>query len=166
MQLSEESCSDKTQQVSQPKEQISEIVNSYTSEEKEKSKRYLNVIVHNVMESTSEDPEIRLKYDIKSVSGIFDKHLHVSATITRAIHLGKKGDKPRLLKISLASDLQNSSVMRKCIKLCNTDLPSVIQKVFITPDLTPKEQAANKKLRAELKELNKDGKKFKIKTGK
>jgi len=115
------------------------------------------------MESTSEDPETRREYDIESISGIFDKHVHVSATITKAIRLGKKGDKPRLLKISLASDFENSSVIRNCIKLRNTDLLSVIQKVFITPDLTPKEQAANKKLHAELKELNKDGKKFKIK---
>jgi len=29
--------------------------------------------------------------------------------------------------------------------------------MFITPDLTPKEQQANKKLREELKELNKEG---------
>jgi len=33
--------------------------------------------------------------------------------------------------------------MRNCIKLHNTDLPRVIQKVFITPDLTPKEQVVH-----------------------
>ena len=47
-----------TQQVSQSKEQISEMVSSYINEENEKSKRRLNVIVHNVIESTSEDPEL------------------------------------------------------------------------------------------------------------
>ena len=56
--------------------------------------------------------------------------------------------------------------MRNCTKLHNTNLPSLIQKVFITPDLTPKEQAVSKKLRAELKKLNKDGKKFRIKNWK
>ena len=50
-----------TQPVSQSKEQISEMVSSYINEEKEKSKRRLNVIVHNVIESTSEDPELRRK---------------------------------------------------------------------------------------------------------
>ena len=36
--------------------------------------------------------------------------------------------------------------------------PLNIQKVFITPDLTTNEQEANKKLRAQLKERNKNGK--------
>ena len=39
-----------------------------------------------------------------------------------------------------------------------------IQKIFITPDMTPKEQEANKKLRNELKELNKEGRIYYIKT--
>ena len=56
--------------------------------------------------------------------------------------------------------------MRNFTKLRNTNLPSVIQKVFITPDLMPKEQAINKKLCAELKEMNKDGKKGRIKNWK
>ena len=83
MQLSDGNSSDQTQCVPQPKEQISEIVNSYINEEKTKSKRRLNVIEHNIIESTSEDPEIRHKHDTDSVSCIFDKHLAVPATITK-----------------------------------------------------------------------------------
>jgi len=43
----------------------------------------------------------------------------------------------------------------------------VIQNVFITPDLTPKEQESNNKLRlrAELKEHNKNGNLYQIKIG-
>ena len=152
-----------TQPVSQSKEQISEMVSSYINEEKEKSKRRLNVIVHNVIESTSEDPELRRKHDIDSVSSIFHKHLTVPATITKAIRLGKKSDRPRFLKVSVASESDKASIMRNCTKLHNVNLPSIVQKVFITLDLTPREQEVNKKLCAELKELNKDGNKSKIK---
>ena len=126
----------------------------------------MNVIVHNVIESTSEDPELRRKHDIDSVSSIFHKHLTVPATITRAIRLSKKGDRPRLLKVSVASESDKASIMQNCTKFHNVNLPNIIQKVFITPDLTPREQEVNKKLRAELKELNKDGNKFKIKNWK
>jgi len=166
MELSDDNTSDQTQSASQPTVQISEIVNSYINEEKEKSKRRLNVIVHNIVESTSEDAEVRRKHDIDSVSCIFEKHLAASANITKAIRIGKRGDKPRLLKISVASESEKAAVMRNCTKLRNTNLPSIIQRVFITPDLTPKEQTISKKLRAELKELNKDGKKFRIKNWK
>ena len=59
--------------------------------------------MHNIVESTSEGPETRCKHDIDSVSCIFDKHLAVPATITKAIQVGMKGNKPRLLTISVAS---------------------------------------------------------------
>jgi len=86
--------------------------------------------------------------------------------VTKAIRLGKRGDKPRLLKVSVASESDKASIMRNCTKLRNTNLPTAIQKVFITPDLTPKEQEVNRKLQAELKELNKHGNRFRIKNWK
>ena len=39
--------------------------------------------------------------------------------------------------------------------MCNKEHPTHIKKVFITPDLTPQQQAKNKRLRAKLSELNK-----------
>jgi len=73
----------------------------------------------------------------------------VPVKVTKAIRLGKRGDKPRLLKVSVPSESDKISIMRNCIKLCNTNLPTAIQTVFITPNLTPKEQEVNRKLRAE-----------------
>ena len=40
---------------------------------------------------------------------------------------------------------------------------SVLSKVFITPDMNIKERENNKALRTQLAELNKDGRKYKIK---
>ena len=77
-----------TQPTPQSKEQISKIVSSYISEEKEKSKTRLKLIVHNTVESTSEDCETRCKYDVESVECIFDKHLAVPVKVTKAICLG------------------------------------------------------------------------------
>ena len=57
-------------------------------------------------------------------------------------------------------------ILRNSFKLRSDDNPEEIKKIFITPDLTPKEQKENKKLRAELKEKNKDGNFFRIKNGK
>ena len=151
---------------SEPDTQISSIVTSYINEEKEKSRRRLNLIVHNFSESKADDGPSRKQEDISAVSSVFKKHLGISATITNAFRLGKKGTKPRLLKITVASDMEKGQILRNCTKLRSANNPEEVKKVFITPDLTPKEQAINKSLRTELKNLNKDGKVYQIKNGK
>ena len=43
--------------------------------------------------------------------------------------------------------------------------PAWMKKVFVIPDLTPKEQEQSKKLRKQLADLNSSGKKYWIKNG-
>jgi len=57
-------------------------------------------------------------------------------------------------------------ILHNCTKLRDENNPDEIKKVFITPDLTTKEQAVNKKLRTELKNLNKEGKSYEIRNDK
>ena len=45
------------------------------------------------------------------------------------------------------------------------DFPEDINNIYITPDLTPKEQEHNKALRSKLSEMNKDGNRYRIKNG-
>jgi len=85
--------------------------------------------------------------------------------INKAFRLGKKGAKPRLLKIGLSSDIENTAIFKNSTKLKNPNVSPVYKSIFITPDLTPKEQDLNKKLRAEWKEHNKEGQSFQIKMG-
>ena len=44
--------------------------------------------------------------------------------------------------------------------------PEEVTKIYVTPDLAPKEQKQSKALRIQLAEMNKDGKKFWIKNRK
>ena len=90
----------------------------------------------------------------------------MSVKVTNAVRLGKKSDKPRLLKISVDSVLSKASILRNCTKLRGKDVPQYLSKIFITLDMTIKERESNKVLRDQLTELNKDGKKYKIKNGK
>ena len=130
-------------------DQISTIVTSYINEEKEKARRRLNLIVN---ESKADNGPSRMTEYISVVSSVLKKHLGFFATITNAFCLGKKGTKPRLLKITVASDMEKALIICHC-KLHNVNNLEEVKKVFITPNLTPKEQAANKKLRLELKNL-------------
>ena len=65
----------------------------------------------------------------------------------------------------MESEREKATILRNCTKLRAKDNPEDIQKVYITPDLTPREQQHNKALRARLAEMNKDGKKYLIKNG-
>ena len=57
-------------------------------------------------------------------------------------------------------------LLRNCTKLRDKNNPEEVKKIYVTPDLTPKEQKQSKALRSQLAEMNKDGKKFWIKNGK
>ena len=58
------------------------------------------------------------------------------------------------------------AILRRCTTLRSDKNPEDIRRIYITPDLTPKEREANSKLRSELAELNKNGKEYMIKSGK
>ena len=75
--------------------------------------------------------------------------------INKAFFLGKKDAKPRLLRISLFCDIEKAMVLKHNSKLNSSDVSSVHRNVFITPDLTCKEQEQNKQLGAKLRESNK-----------
>lgn len=145
---------------------IHSTITTILSEEREKEKRQLNLIVHQLTESTKEDPQSRKSEDIDVSSKLIQKYLGTPVTITNAIRLGSKGAKPRLLKISVSSKREKGMILKNCVKLRNKSHPADIQRIYITPDLTPKEQQENKALRSQLLELNKSGKHYKIKNGK
>ena len=145
---------------------ITATVTLLMNEEREKEKRKLNFIMHNLPECDDADPTNRKTQDISKISSIIDKHLGIPTTITQAKRIGKKREKPRLLKVTVSSSQQKAAVLRNCTKLRKSDVPEDVRRIYITPDLTPKEQALNKALRSELAEKNKDGKKYQIKNGK
>ena len=149
------------------KESLTQLAFAVISEQQEKERRQLNIVVHNIEESLSDSPQVRKQDDIKKVTSIVDKYLAVKCSVTNAVRLGKRqqGAKPRLLKITLASTQEKNSILRNKIQLCKEDNPQEIKKIFITPDLTPVEQKKNKNLREELANLNKEGRKYMIKNG-
>ena len=145
----------------------SEVLTSFINEEKERNKRRLNIIVHNIAESSAESGSERKSCDINNVTSIFDKYVGVKVKVTNANRIGRRKDdqsKPRLIKVSVESERDKAMLLRNCTKLRSKDNPEDIQKVYITPDLTPREQQQNKELRVQLAEKNKNGKKYLIKT--
>jgi len=152
--------------ISSPQD-ISGMITSALSKEKEKEKWQLNLIVHNLKESQDSDPHKRKESDIKVTKDLFQEYLRVQVNVTNASRIGKKSDninKPHLLKVTVNSTREKVQVLRNCTKLCNKDnLMKSNLSIYGTPDLTPKEQKDNKALRSQLAEVNKSEKLYKIK---
>jgi len=92
------------------------------------------------------------EYDIDKATTIIHDYLGVNASIKMPLELGCRSQTNQNYR-KLSS--RKISVLKNCTKLRSEDHPTEIQKIFITPDLTPKQQEANKALKAELEKMNK-----------
>ena len=149
-----------------PMKSVSQLATTIITEQREKERRQTNLIFHNIDESVSKEPQIRKQHDINEVTKLLNECLNTKCSIKNALRIGKKGQrqKPHLLKITFASIEDKTAVLRNKSQLRREDVSEYIKNIYITPDLTPTEQENNKKLRQELSTLNKEGKKYMIKT--
>ena len=100
------------------------------------------------------------------LKGVLQTYLGTTVTIDKALRLGKRSSKPRLLKLSLNSDQEKASILKNKLKLRSSNNPQNIRNIFITPDFTPLEKRKNKVLRQQLTEMNKGDRTYMIKNGK
>jgi len=150
---------------SKPPALIANTVHTAINEEKEREKRQLNLIIHNLAESNLDLGEARKAEDIKHTLDIFNNYLGAKTTVRKAIRLGKRSAKPRLLKVTVDSVEAKAFILRSCTNLRKADPASHYHKIYVTPELTPAQREANLQLRTKLKEMNKDGKSYVIKNG-
>lgn len=143
---------------------IASTVTTAFNEERDRERRQLNLIIHNLPESNASEGEARKTADINHVTDIF-KFLGAKANVTKAIRLGKKCNKPRLLKISVDTLESKIFILRNSTNIRKANPSSPFAKVYITPDLTPAERETNNQLRLKLKDMNKGGNQYKIKNG-
>lgn len=146
-------------------ESVARLASSLVVEQREKEKRQLNIILHNLPESTAPEGVKRKEDDIKRCVSIFQEYLGPSVSITKAIRIGRKSEKTRLLKLTLSSMQDKSLILKNKLKLRSSGNPEYIRKLFVTPDLTPGEQKRHKELRLQLADMNKEGNTFMIKNG-
>ena len=76
--------------------ELSNAVKSVINEEKERNRRKLNLIIHNIPESEAEAPGIRKEEDTKQITDVFRKQLKVEANVSSIVRLGKKVVAPSL----------------------------------------------------------------------
>ena len=72
---------------------ITNVTSSLAAVQRERDKQQCNLILHNIPESTSTDPQARKKEDTDFLQSFFSDVLNTPANITNAIRLGKKSDR-------------------------------------------------------------------------
>jgi len=119
----------------------------------ERERRKLNVIIHNLPEPPDIPSSEQTKQkDIKKIGSLLSSEFKIETSkIQRAVRLGTPhpgSHKPRLLLVELGDISTKRQLLRQATNLRKS---TVWSNIYISPDLTPKERAHNKKLREELK---------------
>ena len=122
-------------------------------EEREIERRKHNIIVQNLIESTSSTPEERKKHDKMEVLCMLAAMRSTDIEVKAVVRLGKKSeDKPRPLMVTLGSPRE--PVLRKAWLIRRY---RDWQKVFIDPDRSPMQQDQFKELRSEFRRRKEAG---------
>ena len=141
------------------KNSVHEIKRFVVSQDKED--RECNIILHNIPESTSQDPLVRKKYDSDSFQGVVAALLGSETKVetTQIFRLGKKlmtqeqgggseaDQKPRLMMIKLKDREKVNQLIKRRTLLKEAGYSNV----YLTKDVSPEERAAQKKLHEELR---------------
>ena len=70
------------------------VASTIVAEQKEKERKQLNLIVHNLAESIESDALARKEKDTEEVTKLFTDFVGVEAVVTKANRIGKKSSKP------------------------------------------------------------------------
>ena len=151
-----------TSELKKSAEQLKKVVET----KDDRAGRELNVLVHNLPESMSDDPKKRKEYDEEIFKSMTNALVGESTDleVKKIFRLGKKKEtesqedceiskpRPRLMMITLNKKEHVNELMRKRWNLKDRGFPNI----YLSRDLPPEEREEQKKLRKELAEKGKD----------
>lgn len=119
----------------------------------ETDKRKNNVIIFGLKESSHTFPSASKEDDFRSVESLSASLGVDDLKIQDCFRLGKRdsrGDKPRPVKVICDENQQRQRLIRNAYRIPQLNEDLGFRRVYIKPDLTPKEQEADRLLRQEL----------------
>lgn len=153
------------QDISGPKldEKIEKIVDrkmkEMMEEKSEIEKRKNNLIIVNLSESKKANEKERVESDTRAIKHILAQIVDLDDDEKiDPIRLGnppKKGEKPRLVKISVKSEDKKQEIIRKARSL--NDCKPFEKRVYFNPDFTPKQREDYRRLKEEVKQRTEAG---------
>lgn len=117
----------------------------------DKDRRKLNVVVHNLPESESDNQAVD---DAAKFQNIIKEELKLIVKSTKAFRVGKRGERPRLLIVSLENMETKLEVLKLASQLRKSPTWS---NIYVTKDMTWKEREELRKAKAELARRRENG---------
>jgi len=111
-----------------------DVVKSPISKEKDKANRCLNVIIHNVVESSASEGLTRKEHDLEQVKKNFQQIMPSFIEITKCVCIGRKIDKPNkshLVKIGVNTEPIKKQILQNFIKLRDKNCPGHMKKSLL-----------------------------------
>ena len=139
------------EKVKEVEERLTSQIKERLEETQEREKRKCNLVLWNVPESIKENSEEKRQEDTRKVEEIFKNIVEIDqGEVENPVRIGKVGDLPRLLRVSLKSEDKKNAILRNARKL-NQGKRDQKSRIYINPDLTPLERQKEKELRDQLK---------------
>ena len=145
-----EKLSEQKKEIIQSSDRIQKIV------QEKKEEREMNLIIHNIPESDSAEPDVRKDFDLAQFQAMSQALVgeDTRVEVEKIFRLGKKDSsaKPRLMLVKLKKQSDANNLYRKRFKLTEVGFKNR----YITRDLSPEERIRQKELREELKSKGRD----------
>lgn len=125
-----------------------------------------NLMIFGLRESDDISPEKRKQSDIRRIERLASEINVDFSEPQSVIRLGRVGDKPRPVKIIGLSSNTRDSMLRSAHRVRAIDKSLGLDRVYIKPDLTLKQQLTERNIRAEFRSRRDKGESVRIRNGK
>lgn len=113
-----------------------------------------NLVIAGIAENNSAEE------DMEAVKTLIEEELDIVAEIEKVVRCGREKsndpDKPRFLKLFMKTQDNRKKILQNAKNLRNSNDEHIKSKVYISPDLTKKQQLAAKNLRDRLKTVRRE----------
>jgi len=110
-----------------------------------------NVMIFGLSESTAPDPDVRKREDMQKILSLTSKIGVSDLQPLKVIRLGRVGNNPRPVKLIGLTSITRSALLTSAPRIRGLNESDGFKNVFVKPDLTPKQQLADRIRREELK---------------
>lgn len=147
------------------KSQAESLEKEFLYDMRDSEMRKNNIMIFGLCENDAPTISENKQNDLKTIHNLASKLGVDDVDITDCFRLGKRGEKPRPVKATCRFPHQRADLLRRAPQIRRLDGSLGFQRTYIKPDLSPKEQEADRMLRRELMSRREAGENVVIRGG-
>jgi HPt (histidine-containing phosphotransfer) domain-containing protein len=145
--------------------QFKEVEKEFLRDLQESELRKDNIIIFGLKESDATTAEACKNHDLEAIKTLSAELGVNELDVRQCFRLGRRSERPRPIKVTCRQRQQRFDLLRCAPRIRRLDTALGFERVFIKPDLSPKEQVVDRQLRQELKSRRDAGERVTIRGG-